>query len=463
MEQDVASVRSCLHCRQKTLEIFFWFLVVMACLWGIWGGRLETWDEALTAERSREMFRQRWSMTVHKLGQPDFNKPPLYYWIVAAGFSLLGLGEFAVRLPSALMGLACMFVVYRLARGYGLDRTGGLAAVFLLAVTPHWLNISRQGLLDSGMTLSMLLAMWAYAFHPSPVRGAIWAGLALAFGFWIKNPCALLILPAMLMHSRNQQEPRYWRIPVVLGVALVFGSGWYVHQTVVWGERFTDFYFGYNVKQRFTHDFQGHRSAIDFYFRYLIKESPHILVLGAAVAGAILLRIVRLSACTTVLGTFIVTWLVLIHLAHSKRDPYIVPIYPFMAIIGAEFLKSLRERGTAGLRYIVSAFCIFALIMWPGQYHFRIDKNSDMLAAIQAIPEDCGHVFALGVPPHVPSFYLDGVVAELDSENAAPDDGCILCKSRNSAQLPAVLSNATQVWSGSKGYSVWRIGSPAAP
>jgi 4-amino-4-deoxy-L-arabinose transferase-like glycosyltransferase len=78
----------------------FWLLVVLSCLWGIWGGSLDTWDEGLTAERSREMFRQGWSMTVHYLGQPDFNKPPLYYWIVAACFSLFGLGEFAVRLSS---------------------------------------------------------------------------------------------------------------------------------------------------------------------------------------------------------------------------------------------------------------------------------------------------------------------------------------------------------------------------
>jgi len=48
--------------------------------------------------------------------------------MAAAGFFLFGLGEFAARLPSALMGLACMVVVYRLARGYGADKSGGLPA-----------------------------------------------------------------------------------------------------------------------------------------------------------------------------------------------------------------------------------------------------------------------------------------------------------------------------------------------
>lgn len=440
--------------------VCFWTVVAVVSLWGIWGGSLDTWDEALTAERSREMFRQGWSMTVHRLGQPDFNKPPLYYWTAAAGFSLFGLGEFAVRLPSALMGLACMFVVYRLARGYGADRAAGLLAVFLLAVTPHWLNISREGLLDSGMTLSMLLALWAYAFHPSPVRGAVWAGLALALGFWIKNPCVLFILPAMFVHSLSRKDPHTWRILLVLAVALAFGSAWYVHQAAVWGERFTDFYFDYNMKQRFTRDFQGHRSAADFYLRYLFKESPHMLVLAAALAGAALVRILRPGPCIAVQSTFIVTWLVLIHLMHSKRDPYIVPVYPFLAIAGADFLKSMWERPSAKIRYAILALGVFALAAWPGQYNFRIDKNPAMLDAIHAVPNDCGQVLALNVPAHVPSFYLDRVVPELEPGTAAPEGTCVLYNAKNSAQLPAVLSGATQVWSGRNGYSVWQVAPP---
>jgi 4-amino-4-deoxy-L-arabinose transferase-like glycosyltransferase len=434
----------------------FWLLVVLSCLWGIWGGSLDTWDEGLTAERSREMFRQGWSMTVHYLGQPDFNKPPLYYWIVAACFSLFGLGEFAVRLPSALMGLACMFVVYRLARGYGLDRTGGLAAVFLLVVTPHWLNVSREGLLDSGMTLSMLLALWSYAFHPSPMKGAVWAGMALAFGFWVKNPCVLFILPAMLVHSHAQGESRAWRILVVLAVALTLGSVWYIHQTVVWGERFTDFFFNYNMAQRFTGSFQGHRSATDFYLRHLFRVSPHLLVLVAAMAWMAFFRGLRMGACVAVQGTFVLTWLILIHLMHSKRDPYIAPVYPFLAVAGAVFLKSAWDRGRRS-RVLVLAFCLFALAMWPGHYHFRIDKNSDMLAAIKTVSDDCRQVFALGVPPHVPSFYLDRVVPEFDASLVADEGACVLYYSRKNAQLPDVMSNATQTRVGNSGYSVLRI------
>jgi 4-amino-4-deoxy-L-arabinose transferase-like glycosyltransferase len=443
--------------------LLFWVVVAAACLWGIWGGSLDTWDEALTGERSQEMFRQGWSMTVYRMGQPDFNKPPLYYWLSAAGFSLFGLGEFAVRLPSALMGLACAVAVYLLARGYGLGRNGGLLAVFLLIASPHWLNVCREGLLDSGMTLSMLLALWAFAFHPDRMRGALWAGLSLAFGFWIKNPGVLLVLPAMLVHARGQERPQYWRILVVLAVALLFGSGWYVHQCAEWGDKFTRFYFDYNFGQRFTRDFQGHSSEMHFYLRQLFKRSPHVLVLAAIAAAAWALRRYRPDTCFKAPGAFVLSWVLLVHLMHSKRDPYIAPIYPFFALAAACFLSSFASgwRGSARLKLAGAVLGVLMLATWIGHYDFRLDRNRGLVEAVRFISGHCpaGPVYGLNIHTHVASFYLDGRVSDLaDNATGIPESGaCVLYNSKKSAHLPDELSGAAQVWSGKDGYSVWSL------
>lgn len=441
----------------------FWVAVAFFSVWGIWGGSLDSWDEALTAERSREMFHQGWSLTVHKFGIPDFNKPPLYYWMVVAGFSLFGLGEFAVRLPSALMGLACMIVVYRLAKNYGADTAGGLLAVFLLAVTPQWFNISREGLLDSGLTLSMLLALWAYAFHPRSLQGAILAGTALAFGCWLKNPSVLLVLPAMFVHSRMQERPQYWRLLVVLLVACTLGSVWYVHQYLAWGDKFTTFYFDYNIAKRFSQDFEGHRSAWSTYFGYLFKRSPHILVLASAAFFAFILKKYRPNQGAIVQAFFVLTWMCALHLMHSKRAPYLVPMYPFMAILGGHFLTYISHEYNKckQMRIIIRVFVISSLIFFVDKYEFKMDNNKNLMKAIAFTAENCTNstIFTLNIPRHVVCFYLDSIVEEVDLTASNNNQGIsyIIFKSENNTQLPDILSKSTRVWSNDKNYSVWRM------
>lgn len=441
--------------------LLFWVVVALLCLWGIWGGSLATWDEGLTAERSREMFRQGWSMTVYELGRPDFNKPPLYYWLAAACFSLFGLGEFAARLPSALMGLACMVVVYRLARGYGADRTGGLLAVFLLAASAPWLNLSREALLDSGMTLSMLLALWAYAFHPRPTQGAVLAGTALAFGFWLKNPGVLMIMPAILAHSWTGGQREFRRPALVLGVACALGCVWYVHQYLVWGDRFAGFFFDYNLVQRFTQDFQGHRSEWHFYLLGLFKRTPHILVIAVAAVAAAALRWYRPSRGTVVQLFFIIPWIAAIHLMHSKRQPYIIPAFPFLAIAGAEVLTSMaaRFRDSRAVRMALCSFLLFSLVVLATRYDAEMDNNPALKNAALFMAGNCpdGARFTLNAPRHVVSFYLDAFVASLDENQPPAGPVCVLYNAKNNAQLPVALLGATRVQGSEKSFGVWRI------
>ena len=447
----------------------FWTLVAVLCLWGIWGGSLSTWDEALTAERAREMFRQGWSMTVHKCGQPDFNKPPLYYWMAAAGFWVFGLGEFAARLPSALMGLACMVVVYRLARGYGADTLGGLLAVSLLAANASWVNLSREALLDSGMTLSMLLSLWAYAFHPRPTRGAILAGISLAFGFWLKNPSVLMILPAMFAHSWTGGRRDYRRLLMVAAVAFALGSIWYVHQYLVWGERFSDFFFNYNVAKRFTEDFEGHRSQWYFYLSDMYKYAPHMLILAGSLLAALVMRQYSPSLGVIVQLCSIVPWIAAIHVMHSKRHPYIIPAYPFLAVAGSELLTSMagRFRNSRNARIALHAFLLFALAVFASRYDWKMSNNHALKDAVRFMAQNCTDDarFTLNVPAHVVSFYSDAVVDGLDKSAAQPQSSaaCVLYNTKNSAHLPDVLSNATCIWGIQDHLGVWRIagGAPA--
>ena len=63
-------------------------------------------DEPRYADIGRAMARTGDWITPHLWGQPWFEKPPLLYWMTAAGFRA-GLGtDLAPRLPMALLSVA---------------------------------------------------------------------------------------------------------------------------------------------------------------------------------------------------------------------------------------------------------------------------------------------------------------------------------------------------------------------
>ena len=52
-----------------------------------------------------------WVTLTHQ-GKPYYDKPAFYFLLVAVGFKLLGLTEFAVRFPSALAAILTVGVIY---------------------------------------------------------------------------------------------------------------------------------------------------------------------------------------------------------------------------------------------------------------------------------------------------------------------------------------------------------------
>src|SRR5690349_17998583 len=64
-------------------------------------------------------------------GQPELQKPPLYYWLVAAIARARGreVDAWAVRLPSALSAVGCAAVLLLLGWANGRPRAGLLAAL----------------------------------------------------------------------------------------------------------------------------------------------------------------------------------------------------------------------------------------------------------------------------------------------------------------------------------------------
>ena len=158
-------------------------------------------DEPAYAQAAREMLERGDWVTPTFNGAPRFDKPVLFYWLIMLGYSLFGIGEFAVRCWSALAGTVLVLLVAWAARRWlapPADRWAGLALAtcFLTAV------LARAAVTDMLLTLFVTAAIlagvaaWEAPSDGSAHAGRNWARLgwvAMALAVLVKGPIGLII------------------------------------------------------------------------------------------------------------------------------------------------------------------------------------------------------------------------------------------------------------------------------
>lgn len=195
--------------------------------------------EARYAEISRLMIDSGdWVVPQFQPGVPFWGKPPLFAWLTAGSFKLLGLSEFAARLPHFLLGLASLWLVCRCQREFGPDRRPWLA-MLILASTPLFFVSSGAVMTESGLLFSTTLAMTAFWLGTRPesasrqrTRWGLLFFAALGVGLLAKGPIAVVLtgLPVVTWMLAGRQWQRLLYLPWLPGLLLlaVVALPWYL-------------------------------------------------------------------------------------------------------------------------------------------------------------------------------------------------------------------------------------------
>ena len=169
-----------------------------------------------------------WVTPWHDYGVPFWGKPPLSFWLTAGSFELLGVNEFAARLPHLLCALLIGAIVWRLAAPR--SRGEALAAVAVLAGSVLFFVASAAVMTDAALVLGTTLAMsgfWLALHDPSPQvrRRQGWLFfLGIAIGLLAKGPVAavLIVMPLLPWIALSPQRVEVWRrLPWLGGLLLV--------------------------------------------------------------------------------------------------------------------------------------------------------------------------------------------------------------------------------------------------
>src|SRR5689334_2842982 len=73
-------------------------------------------DEGRYAEIAREMLQRHEWVVPHLQGEPYLDKPPLFYWLVMASYSVFGVHDWAARLVPALAVHGTILLTYLFGR-----------------------------------------------------------------------------------------------------------------------------------------------------------------------------------------------------------------------------------------------------------------------------------------------------------------------------------------------------------
>ncbi len=252
-----------------------WLLLAGAvlCLFaGLSATPLIDLDEGAFTAATLEMFARGDFLLTYLNGEPRYDKPILIYWLQALSVSVLGFDEFALRLPSAFMGLVWVGLAFHFADKLFDRRTAIFAAIITAtAAGPSFIAriATADALLDACIAAAVFFQyLWLRLDQPR-YRLLGWA--AMGFGFLAKGPVALVLpLCTLLLHCASRRQWRQALNYVSDGKAillfLTIALPWYVAVTWVKGPEFLEaFFFKHNVG-RFSGAMGNHHAYGYFYY-----------------------------------------------------------------------------------------------------------------------------------------------------------------------------------------------------
>lgn len=184
--------------------------------WNLWGYGLWAPDEPYFGEGAREMVREgRW-LVPHVLGRVTTDKPPLFFWVIAMLSLPSGrVTETTARLGSVLSSVGSLLLVAWLGRRSGGAR-GSALGVTILATSYLFWDKARTAQADALLCFFVLGAVAAFAAWRAGELGGRAAGLlfwgAAALAALTKGPVGLILpLGIALLTLAWDRRLRAWR------------------------------------------------------------------------------------------------------------------------------------------------------------------------------------------------------------------------------------------------------------
>lgn len=349
---------------RRSVLLLLWLIALVLLVGGLGAQVVQRTQEARVLETAREMLEaDAYGWLVPRLnGELRLQKPPLAYWLSAWSYKVLGMNEFAGRLPFALAGWLTVGLAYRIAARLMGGRAGFLAAGATLTMFMFF----RHGRLAETDVLAGLFVTLAMERLIRVVGGGLTkrgamvalhvAGLGMGLAAMSKGLPAVFPLVFLLGWCAVERDWRAALRFVSSGAVVTFAvtAGWwffYISRTPDWEV----------VKRELAVITGGEEHAGPFYVYF-----PQLLASTLPWSGLVVLGIVgtirqwKSDRVSRVLMIWLGSIFVPLCLPENKQNHYLVPLMPCCgALVAWAVEKGLAcGRESAEYRWVRGVFVV---------------------------------------------------------------------------------------------------------
>lgn len=371
--------------------------------------------DSVHATIARTMLRSGDWVSARLDGVVYLDKSPMTYWVIAASYAVLGVHDWAARIPLALSAILLCGVTV-LFGTWAFGRKAGFFAGLAVATCAGLFLFTRILIPEVMLTLSVTVTMWAFLrlIEQDNSRPVLWAalmGASLGAGLLMKGLIAGVV-PAggvflYLLVTRQLFCKEIWkrlRVSIVIAVMLLVAAPWYalaILQNPPYFDftlssepgQYRGFFWRYFINEhalrflglRYPQDYNTVPRA-QFWLLHLVWLFPWSMYFPAAArlsyhpdtrAGRVRLLAVCWAAFLLVFFTFSTT-----------QEYYSMPIYPALALLtgsavaggGTWILWGTRAAATAAGLAALAAAALLALT-WntpaPGDIAAALTRNPE--------------------------------------------------------------------------------------
>ncbi len=318
----------------------------------------------------------------------------------SASIKAFGLNEWAIRLPNALLALLCTLVTYTATRVLYGRRAAWLASI-ILATSVLYFGLAHLVTLDMTVTTFLTTSLLAFLIGTQQPPGArrrylMWVFYAFAALTLLTKGLIGILFPGMIIcawsimrhteRTSNSATPKsvLWlakqkitqkiRLPTPLYLCsgillfLLIAAPWHLLAQHA-NPEFFHFYFIEQQFQRYFTLSAGRYQPIWFFIPIvLLGFFPWTIFLPQTIAYHVRLLHKKYSSQHAQSALFLLLWTGLIFLffslSHSKLIPYILPIFPPLAILSGCYLDSVWEASRVrGITVGIQIFPIISMII----------------------------------------------------------------------------------------------------
>lgn len=355
-------------------------------------------------------------------------KPPFFHWCIAAISMLQGyVSEFTSRLPSAVALIVLLVTNFCF---YARRKNSNVSLIATL-LTMTAFEVHRAGTncrVDMVLTVFVAGALFLmYRWWERGSRNLPWLAILCMSGATLTKGPVGIILPCMVMFvfmltEREQPVKLTLKLTTCALLALIIPAMWYYAAYKQGGDQFLSLVMEENVG-RFAGKmtYGSHENPASYNVLMLVAGwAPWTLMLLASLFVLPWKKMSRSTLVTQIrtaqpLQKF--TWLafLLIFIFYcipkSKRGVYLLPCYPFMAMLIAEYILWLVKRSTMPVKLYIGVLSLTGLLLTVALIIARMGgvpdtifhgrhawENTNMLHAIADAPMNGADILLAAVP-----------------------------------------------------------------